>query len=460
MKEFKNKQRRGSSGIVIAIVLILIIGAFGFLYTSPMFERNAPKIDIASKIDWNLRAPLKLNLSDDTGIKFVRITLSDGKNNIEIMNKLYTNIVKNQQIDIKFPKTGFTSTKKNFQLLISVVDGSKWNFFSGNGAKKVVSIKIDRRRPELYIINNSYKIIKGGVASVVFKAKDTNLKDLYIQTNFGKIFHVTPFYKKDYYISLIAWPVQIKKFRATIVATDDAGNITKVPIRLFYLNRKYRVSKIKLKDNFLDGKISDLISEYKPELNDASKIEKFKYVNEKLRGINEKIIEKYTSATDTKMIDNFYQNRFYPLKNGAAVASFGDHRYYSYKGKQISEAWHLGVDLASNAGAKIRTKNKGVVVFADPNGIYGNNLIIYHGLGLYTLYGHCSNFLVNKGDLVKAGQVIANTGSTGLALGDHLHFGVLVQGIEVRPAEWMDKSWMKKNIFDIIKTSKKMIDRK
>ena len=233
MKEFRNKQRRGSSGIIIAVILILIIGAFGFLYTSSMFERNAPKIDIASKIDWNLRAPLKLNLSDDTGIKFVRITLSDGKNSIEIMKKLYTNIVKNQQVDIKFPKTGFTSTKKNFKLLINVVDGSKWNFFSGNSAKKVVSIKIDRIRPELYVVNNSYKINKGGVASVVFKAKDTNLKDLYIQTNFGKKFYATPFYKKDYYISLIAWPVQIKKFRATIVATDDAGNITKVPIRLF-----------------------------------------------------------------------------------------------------------------------------------------------------------------------------------------------------------------------------------
>jgi len=460
MKELRNKQRKGSSGIIIAVILILIIGAFGFLYTSPMFERNAPKIDIASKIDWNLRAPLKLNLSDDTGIKFVRITLSDGKNSIEIMKKLYTNIVKNQQVDIKFPKTGFTSTKKNFKLLINVVDGSKWNFFSGNSAKKVVSIKIDRIRPELYVISNSYKINKGGVASVVFKAKDTNLKDLYIQTNFGKIFHVTPFYKKDYYISLIAWPVQVKKFRATIVATDDAGNITKVPIRLFYRNIKFRVSKIKLKDNFLDGKVSDLIAEYKPELSDASKIKKFKYINENLRDINEKIIQKYTAATDTKMIDNFYQNKFYPLKNGAKVASFGDHRYYSYKDKQISEAWHLGIDLASIAEAKIRTKNNGVVVFANSNGIYGNNLIIYHGLGLYTLYGHCSSFLVNKGDQVKAGQAIANTGSTGLALGDHLHFAVLVQGIEVRPIEWMGKSWMRKNIFDIIKASKKLIDRK
>jgi len=453
-------KKRGSSTVVIAVILILIIAGFGFLYSSSMFERNVPKIGIKSKIDWNLRAPLKLNLSDDSGIKYVRVSLSDGKNSVNLIEKLYTSISKQQTIDIKFPRTGFTSLKKNFKLFIEVTDSSKWNFFSGNSSKKVVDIKIDRRRPELFIINNSYKIIKGGVATVVFKAKDLNLKELYIQTNFGKRFYPTPFYKKDYFVSLIAWPVEQKKFRATIVATDDAGNITKVPLRLFYVNKRYRVSKISLSDRFLDGKISDLIAENNPGLISASKIEKFKYINETLREDNEKVIQSHTTSTDKNMINNFYQKRFYPLRNGKAVASFGDHRYYSYKKQQISEAWHLGLDLASVAGAKIKTQNNGVVVFADPNGIYGNNLIIYHGLGLYTLYGHCSNFLVNKGDQVKAGQVIANTGSTGLALGDHLHFGVLVQGVEVRPEEWMDRSWMKTNVFNIIKTSKKMINRK
>jgi len=460
MRKFQVREKRGSSGIIISVILILIIGAFGFLYTSSMFERNAPIIVMKSKIDWNLKTPLKLNLKDDSGIKFVRITLSDGKHSIELLKRLYTKIEKNQTIDIRFPKTGFVSTKKSFELHIEVTDSSKWNFFAGNIAKKVVSIKIDRRRPELFVINNSYKIIKGGVATVVFKAKDKNLKNVYIKTNFGKIFYPTPFYKKDYYASLIAWPVEEKKFRAVIIATDDAGNIAKVPVKLFYVNRRYRVSTIKLKDSFLNGKISDLVTENNPELDNASNIEKFKFVNETLREKNEKLIERYTTPTDKGMINGFYQKRFYPLRNAKRVASFGDHRFYKYDGKQISEAWHLGLDLASVAGAKIKTQNRGVVVFADPNGIYGNNLIIYHGFGLYTLYGHCSNFLVNKGDRVKSNQVIANTGSTGLALGDHLHFGVLVQGVEVRPKEWMDRSWMKTNVFNILKTSKKMIDRK
>ena len=87
-----------------------------------------------------------------------------------------------------------------------------------------------------------------------------------------------------------------------------------------------------------------------------------------------------------------------------------------------------------------------MVVFAEENGIYGQNLIIYHGFGLYSLYGHCSTLNVDVNSKVKAGDVIATTGATGLALGDHLHFSMIVQGIQVRPEEWMDKKWMKESV--------------
>jgi murein DD-endopeptidase MepM/ murein hydrolase activator NlpD len=86
--------------------------------------------------------------------------------------------------------------------------------------------------------------------------------------------------------------------------------------------------------------------------------------------------------------------------------------------------------------------------------------MIDHGLGLYTLYGHCSQLLVKEGDSVHAGEVIARTGMSGLALGDHLHFGILVQGIEVRPVEWFDKGWIQTNIDDVFKVANKIIDMK
>lgn len=91
-------------------------------------------------------------------------------------------------------------------------------------------------------------------------------------------------------------------------------------------------------------------------------------------------------------------------------------------------------------------------------GIYGNTIIIDHKMGLATLYAHTSVSKVNAGDEVQANQMIAKTGSTGAVLGDHLHFGVLVQGIEVNPLEWMDKNWIKTRITDILDESKKVIE--
>ena len=454
------RKKKSSSGIIILIILLCVVGALGYLYNSAMFERNAPKVMLNKEINWNLKKPIKVKITDDSGVKFLRATLSDGKNSILLIKKLLSPSKKEVSIDIKFPRTGFVTNKKYFELTIEVTDSSKWNFFSGNQIIKKSIIHVDTRRPELYIINNSYKIIRGGVATVVFKAYDENLKDLFIKTNFGKVFRPTPFYKKGYYISLLAWPSDKKSFKATIVATDKAGNTAKNRIKFYLKAKRYRVSKIKLKDSFLNGKITELAEENSNNAENMSKIEKFKFVNEILRAKNEQIIENITSKAPSSMIKNFKMNPFYPLKNAAAVASFGDHRFFKYQGNLVSESYHLGLDLASISEANIISSNGGTVVFAKYNGIYGNNIIISHGLGVYSLYGHCSSMLVDEGEKIKAGQVIAKSGMTGLALGDHLHFGILVQGVEVRPEEWMDTNWMKDNIFDIIKSAKKIIDRK
>ena len=453
-------KKKSSGGIVVLLIAIIIIAALAYLYNSKIFERVAPNIALNQKIEWNLKQPIAVKISDASGIKFVRAVLSDGKNSIVLAKQLFTSPKEEFTLNIEFPRTGFVSNKKRFELTVESVDASKWNFLSGNKAIKKSLILVDTRRPELFTINNSYKIIKGGAAVVIFKAKDENLKDLYIETSFGKKFQPTPFYKDDYYISLLAWPSFEKSFKATIIAKDRAGNVSRSRVRFYLKNKKYRVSNIRLKDNFLSGKIVDLAEENSQQSATMGKIERFKYVNETLREKNENIIESVTSSVPLKRVSSFMLKPFYPLKNAAAVASFGDHRFYSYDGKQVSQAYHLGIDLASVAKASIVSSNKGTVVLAKYNGIYGKNIIISHGLGLYTLYGHTSSDLVDEGENIKAGDVIAKTGMTGLALGDHLHFGILVQGIEVRPEEWMDKNWMKDNIFDVIKAAKKIIDRK
>jgi murein DD-endopeptidase MepM/ murein hydrolase activator NlpD len=185
----------------------------------------------------------------------------------------------------------------------------------------------------------------------------------------------------------------------------------------------------------------------------------FKKENEYVRKLNNEEISKLTDVVYENRINNFSIARFNPLPGSAKEAGFGDKRHYFYKGKEISFAVHEGIDLAKIKRAKIYASNYGKVVVEKWIGIYGNTLIIYHKLGLYSLYAHTSEFKVKAGDNIVRGEVIARTGSSGGVLGDHLHFGVYIQGIAVNPYEWMDSNWIRINIINIINSSKRLIGK-
>lgn len=440
------------------IIIVALIALYG--YKSPYFETNAPQIDVKDEVLWNLQSPLDVKISDDTGIKFIRVSLSNADKTVTLISQTLKTPEKSIKLSINFPKTEFFNPSDFYVLNIEATDNSYWKF-KGNTAFSQSTIKVDTKRPELYILNQSYSITQGGAAVVVFKAIDKNLKKVYIKTNFGKEFIATPFYKDGYYAALVAWPIDKKHFQADVIAQDAANNISRTRIRYYLRQRNYKKSQIALNDKFIDGKIEDLVNIYAKNPSDFSKLDKFKFINETLREDGENIIKETTSQVPDEMIKNFSLTPFIPLKNAQAVASFGDHRFYYYGSKDnvISQSWHMGIDFASVAKAPIITNNDALVVFAQDNGIYGKNIILYHKFGLYTLYGHCSDIFVENGEILQKNALIANTGTSGLALGDHLHFGVIIQGIEVRPEEWMDKKWMKENIFEILQNSKKIIDK-
>jgi murein DD-endopeptidase MepM/ murein hydrolase activator NlpD len=134
------------------------------------------------------------------------------------------------------------------------------------------------------------------------------------------------------------------------------------------------------------------------------------------------------------------------MKNAAPRAFFGDRRTYFYNGQQISESIHNGVDLASLANAPIEASNSGIVRFTGAIGIYGNSVIIDHGMGLSTLYSHLNSISVKPNQEVKKGEVIGVSGTTGLAGGDHLHFGIAINGQFIDPVEWWDPHWIADNV--------------
>ncbi|NPA60761.1 MAG: M23 family metallopeptidase [Epsilonproteobacteria bacterium] len=435
------------------------------MFSSPSFEREDPIIKSENHIYWNRKDPLKITISDNMGLKSYQVTISDGRNSVIVADELIREkSIKEKVIEVNYPSKTIDGTPLNpkaTKFLVSVIatDRSNWGFFQGNSAKKDIVVNIDYHRPDVNILSNSYSITQGGSALVVFQVKDENLKDFYVKEG-NKRYRVTPYKEEGYYASLIAWPFNQDHFSAKVVAEDFAGNKRVVNIPYYIVYKKYRTSWIRATDKFIDGKISDLAESNPQYAIITDRIEKLRAINEDMRRANEELIHELASKVTDTMISEWKIRTFYPLKNGKKVADFGDHRHYYYKSRdnKVSESYHLGLDMASTKMATIVSSNGGKVVFTENNGIYGNMPMVDHGLGLYTLYGHCSTILVQQDEIIGAGTPIAKTGMTGLALGDHLHFGVLVQGIEVRPEEWMDKRWIRNNIDNVFKEADKIIE--
>ena len=97
---------------------------------------------------------------------------------------------------------------------------------------------------------------------------------------------------------------------------------------------------------------------------------------------------------------------------------------------------HTGIDITANAGSPIFATGNGVVELATFYADYGNCVIINHGFGYKTLYGHCKELLVKKGQKVFRSQKIATVGSTGLSIGNHVHYEVQVKGVHDDPAKY------------------------
>ncbi len=461
---YNRRNKRGSKSMMI-ILLGLLLGAGAYLMTAKEFERIDPVIKVADHLYWNRKDPLLIPISDDTALKSYQVHVSDGVNSVMTTNEvILEDNQKERVVRVEYPKKAVNGVmlnpkSTNFKITVSVQDRSNWGFFQGNKVTKDIMVDIDYKRPQINVLSNSYSVTQGGSGLVVFQVKDEALKHFYLEAG-GRKFRASPYKEVGTFASLVAWPFNQDDFSARVVAEDMAGNKRVVNVPFFIRPRNYKVSWIRAKDKFIDGKISDLADSEPEYALIKDRIAKLKAINEDMRKANEDVIHELSMKVSTDMIDSWKIKPFYPLKNGAKVASYGDHRHYYYgdKSNEVSQSYHVGLDMASTKMAKIISSNSGTVVFSDFNGIYGNMPMIDHGMGLYTLYGHCSNIMVQEGDEIAAGTAIAQTGMTGLALGDHLHFGILVQGIEVRPEEWMDKKWINDNINKIFKEADKIIE--
>ncbi len=225
-----------------------------------------------------------------------------------------------------------------------------------------------------------------------------------------------------------------------LFARDEAGNTARADFDFRVFPKPFKKSTIPLDDRLIDRVVPAILegtTEVRPE---GDNLAKFLVINGELRKKNNDKIASFAAQTKPELL--WRGMVFHPFGNTAVESAFADHRTYIYKGKAVDQQVHLGFDLASFTGTPIVSANRGIVVFADELGIYGNCVIIDHGMGVQSLYAHLSSMDVKVGQTVEKEQQVGRSGMTGMAGGDHLHFTMLVNGKMVNPVEWWDSHWI------------------
>jgi murein DD-endopeptidase MepM/ murein hydrolase activator NlpD len=344
-------------------------------------------------------------------------------------------------IPVKPLKLGFSDGEATLRMVVRDYSWRDW--WKGNKTYIERPVVIDTRAPEIEILSRAHNISQGGAGLVIFRTSES-CSQCGIQVG-DNLFPAHGGYFDDplVHIAFVALGYQQKPNIAIVArATDPAGNRAESGLNYHIRRKVFRKDRINISDSFLNQKLPEFSSEFSTD-DRLPPVDKFLKINRELRKANYDTVVARCRNTEKNM---HWQGRFLRMPKSATRARFADHRTYLYKGREIDQQVHLGIDLASTARSPVPVANAGVVVFAEFLGIYGKTVIIDHGFGLFSMYSHLSHIAVKTGDTLSQGDIIGRTGKTGLAGGDHLHFSVLIHNTFVNPVEWWDKKWINNNV--------------
>jgi murein DD-endopeptidase MepM/ murein hydrolase activator NlpD len=426
------------------ILLILIIG--GFIYFYPEIEWSSPEVDIKLESENIGTRPFDIEIVDNgKGLKNVTVLLSGDHGESILVNKNYPEGVKSDIITIKLDPKKLGIKGGSAELKVSAEDRSRLKIFSGNKTIINMEVNLDLVPPKLDVISTEHYINHGGSGLVVYKSSPDTVKSGVFVGDYYFPGYKGNFKDEDVYLAFFAYPHDVKPdMNIKIFAQDQAGNQKSTGLYYRFRDVKYRKSDINISERFIENVMVPISQE---DNSSAGHKEIFLKVNNEMRKKNNAKIREVGSNSKGEMM---WQGAFHQLSNSKVEANFADERTYILNEEPIDKQYHLGYDLAVTKRYPIEAANGGVIVYADELGIYGNTVMIDHGMGIITLYGHMSSIDVEVGDKVQKSDIIGKTGQTGLAAGDHLHYGIYINGIAVRPIEWWDKKWIKDNVISKI----------
>jgi murein DD-endopeptidase MepM/ murein hydrolase activator NlpD len=427
--------------IVWLIVLVLLAGAGYYAYTR--LERVPPVIGGLSTPEFaGAEYRHVFRFSDkDSGVRHARVWLETNGKNIELADQEYPGslltgaelgIEREVEVVVKPKELGVADGRATLQAEVS---DYAW---VPNTAVLQISLTIDTTPPHASLLTGLTYVRRGGSELAVYTVEDKVTKSgIAVGDKFFPGF-VDPHDAKRH-VAFYAIPTDAPAdVKPALVATDPAGNQTRIPLVISLMDRAFPADTLPLTDDFMKAKVAEILPGFQ-----GSALDGYLKINRDVRKEND---AKIRELCEKSSVDKLWSGAFTQMPNTHAGASFAQRRSYVYGGKVVDQQTHMGYDLASTSHADIPAANDGVVVWAGPLGIYGNAVILDHGLGLFSLYGHMSEIGVETHRPVNQGEPLGKSGTTGLAGGDHLHFAMILDGVFVDPLEWFDKKWIDEHI--------------
>jgi murein DD-endopeptidase MepM/ murein hydrolase activator NlpD len=314
-----------------------------------------------------------------------------------------------------------------------------------------VQVRLDR--PKVFVVSTGHYVNLGGSEMVVYRVSPNDVQsgvmvgDLTYPGYPGSGATVEGVRIADPGVRVAFFALRYDQALSApmrLYARDEAGNVSYAEFDHRTFPKAFKKSRIEISDEFLQ-RVVPAILQGSPEIKPSgSLLDQFLKINGELRRKNAEKIQSLAAGTSRDML--WQGVPFHAFANTKVESAFADYRTYFYQGKDVDSQVHLGFDLASFAGTPIVAANRGKVLYADELGIFGNCVIIDHGMGVQSLYAHLSAFDVQAGAMVEKEQQLGRSGLSGLAAGDHLHFTMLVNGQPVNPIEWWDPHWVEDRV--------------
>ena len=443
----------GKAAVFLTFVLLLAIMGLALKVTN----REAPSINIQGETRGiGVSTPVQFKVDDlRYRIKSVAVEVHQGERTFQVPVqctawvvrtpkwwKLWSRHVESRAtFKVSVGRKEIPELKEGSATLMVTTTNNSWGrFFQGGRSQLIKDLPVRFVPPRAEVLTTQHYINQGGCDMVLFKVSEGTVES---GVQVGNYFFPSWPVKDSVpttRLCIFAFPYDVDPTTpARVVARDDAGNQTLVNFNYRVFPKRFNPDTINVTDDFMQRVVPPILSQT-PELQDqGSLLKNFLLINGALRRLDGQQLVAFSQITSSHLT---WTQPFVQLGNSKVEASFADYRTYVYNGRAIDHQTHLGFDLAAVQHTPVVAANDGKVIYVGFLGIYGNAVVIDHGCGLQSFYAHLSSFDVKEGEEVKHGQVIARSGQTGLAGGDHLHFSMLLDGIPVNPVEWWDPHWV------------------